>query len=108
MGEDDDAGQERQPDERAGEGDHARLPGKRRGAIGAPGQKDHGSAADDQDRRAQVDEARDEAERSHSQSKLSVTGLRKRAAAAPMVGSDAAPSVSVTFVVSSGSVTSAP
>ena len=108
VSEDDDPDGQREPHERARQRHHARLPGQRRRPVRAPRQHDHGGAADDEDRRAQVDEARQEPERGHSQSKLRVTGLAKRPAAGPIVLSAAAPRVSVTLIVSSGSVTSAP
>ena len=107
VSEDGDAGAERQPDQRARERDDARLPGQGRRPIRAAGEENERRAADDQDGRAQVDEPREKAELSHSQSKLSVIGLAKRPAAAPTVLTAAAPRVSVIFVASSGSMTSA-
>jgi len=108
MREDDDAGGHAEPYERAGERDHARFPGEGGGPVGASREQHERRAADDDDASAQMNEAREQAELGHSQSKLSVTGFENRPTAAPMVFSAGAPSVSVTFTVSSGSVMSAP
>ena len=108
MGEDDGAERQREPHERPRERLHAGLPCQGGRAVRSSGEDKHRGAADDEDGRAQVDEARDETELGHSQSKLSVTGFAKRRAAGPIVLRVAAPRVSVSLIVSSGRVTSAP
>jgi len=62
---------ERQDGDGAREGEDARLPAARRGAVAAPGEQEHRRRADEEDDARQVDEADGEPERVHA---ASVTG----------------------------------
>src|SRR6185295_1511690 len=65
IGEGDHAGEQQGGDEPAHERHHARLPRERGGAVAPPGEEEHGEDADEAERRAELDEAHEDAEERH-------------------------------------------